>query len=207
MSASYKDKATGTTDGWIHELARAETHAEADMLLQLGNSFDPQRMVEESTIQVLEELRSKFQDYAKAFNDYSAGGARFQEVKIYQLAESAADFMVYRSQVKLLITNAAHGLIQLSYSQNARGAGAVAVDGRSMEQKQVGQTQELLAQVGPFREVYWSFHGERVNTDQLARYYFTEFVRLSRDPGRSRASNQVLLDQIKALLEEKGLRL
>jgi hypothetical protein len=70
-----------------------------------------------------------------------------------------------------------------------------------------GQTQDLLAQVGPFRDVYWTFQGEKVTPEQVAKFYFAEFVRSTRDTRKSKAGNQLLLDQIKALLQEKGLDL
>ena len=46
-----------------------------------------------------------------------------------------------------------------------------------------------------------------MNPEQVARFYFAEYVRVTRDTRRSRATNQLLLDQIKALLQEKGLDL
>jgi hypothetical protein len=70
-----------------------------------------------------------------------------------------------------------------------------------------GQSQDLLAQVGPFRDVLWTFQGEKVSPDQVSKFYFIEFARLTRDNRRSSGKNQLLLDQIKALLQEKGLNL
>lgn len=214
MSASTKEFLP-SQNGWLHDLARAEVHPDAEKLLQLGRAFDPQQLVEESAIDFLTQLRDRFQEHARVFNGYSEGGARFQEVKIYQLAQSAADFMIYRNQIKLVVSNAAHGVIQIAYAQHARGA--MAVDGRAATDARTAapaasalasaQAQDLLAQIGPFRDVYWTFQGERVTADQVARFYFAEFTRMSRETARSRASNQVLLDQIKALLEEKGLQL
>src|SRR4051794_34410541 len=97
--------------GWIHELARTEIYPDAEKLLQLGNSFSPQQLVEESTIDFLTELRECFTEYLKVFNSYSEGGAKFQEIKIYNVAHTAADFMIFRNQVKLVVSNSAHGVI------------------------------------------------------------------------------------------------
>jgi hypothetical protein len=200
-------------NGWIHDLVRAEMHPDAERLLQLGRSFDPQQMVEESTIEFLSELKERFNEYAKLFNAQSDAGARFSEVKVYAVAQTAADFMVYRNQVKLVVSNATHGVIQLSFAHHVRGT--VAVDGLVQNPSSVvppgqvpHQSQELVAQVGPFRDVYWTFQGEKVQPEQVARFYFAEFIKATRDSRRGRtASNQVLLDQIKALLQEKGLEL
>jgi hypothetical protein len=198
--------------GWIHDLAKAEIHPEAERLLQLGRSFDPQQLVEESAIEFLMELKENFLEHARVFNGYSESGTRYQEVKVYGVAQSAADFMVFRSQVKLVVANVAHGVIQLTFAQHVRST--LAVDGQVqtasggvLPQHLMGQSQDLLAQVGPFRDVYWTFQGEKVTPDQVAKFYFAEFVRATRAARRSRPGNQLLLDQIKALLQEKGLEL
>jgi hypothetical protein len=193
--------------GWIHELARAEVHPDAERLLQLGRSFDPQQMVEESTIDFLMELREAFSEYAKVFNAYSETGSRFQDIKVYNIAQTAADFMIFRNQVKLVIANATHGVIQIAFAQHVRGT--LAVDGQISGggSPAASHSQELLAQVGPFRDVHWTFQGEKVTPDQVAKFYFAEFVRATRDNKRSKAGNQMLLEQIKTLLQEKGLDL
>lgn len=199
--------------GWIHELARAEIHPDADQLLQLGRSFDPQQLVEESTIDFLTELREQLTEHVRVFNAYAEGGTRFQEVKIYSVAQTAADFMMFRNQIKLVVSNTAHGVIQLAFAQHVRGT--LAVNGQVQMMAGPGgqavapveQAQDLVAQVGPFRDVSWTFQGEKVTPEQVAKFYFAEFVRVTRDTRRSRVGNQLLLDQIKALLQEKGLDL
>ncbi len=205
----YKDTLPSSQQGWIHELARAEIHPDAEAVLNLGKSFDSQQLVEESTIDFLMELREQFSEFARLFNGYSETGARFQEIKIYNLAQSAADFMMFRNQIKLVLTNHAHGVIQIAFAQHVRGT--LDVNGQIMgaqpQSPVAGQSQELLAQLGPFRDVYWTFQGERVNPEQVAKFYFAEFIRATRDVRRTRAGNQALLDQIKALLTEKGLDL
>ena len=197
--------------GWIHELARAEIHPDAEKLLQLGKSFDPQQLVEESTIDFLTELREQFGEFARVFNNYSENGGRFQDMKVYAVTQTAADFMLFRNQIKLIFSNSAHGVIQISFAQHVRGA--LAIDG--LDQKAMGapgyslggQSQDLLAQVGPFRDIFWTFQGEKVFSEQVSKFYFAEFAKITRGTKRSQAGNQLLLDQIKALLQEKGLDL
>ena len=202
---SFKD-VMPSQQGWIHELARAEVHPDAERLLQLGRSFDPQQLVEESTVDFLTELREYFNDYARIFNAYSEGASRFQELKVYSVAQTAADFMVFRNQIKLIVSNSAHGIIQIGFAQHTRGN--LAMDGQSQAARATtAQAQDLLAQVGPFRDVTWNFQGEKVQPEQVAKFYFAEFARATRENKASKASNQLLLDQIKALLQEKGLDL
>ena len=209
------------SSGWLHELARAEIHPDAEQLLQLGRAFDPQQLIEESAINFLSELRDHFSTYIRIFNGYSEGGGRFQGVKLYSVAQTAADFMVFRNQVKLVASCSAHGVISLAFTHHLRGAlgaeaqfagnsaAAMSTSGNAAMpgMPQHSQVQELLAQIGPFRDVSWTYQGEKVTPEQVARFYFAEFVRATRETRKSRASNQLLLDQIKALLHEKGLDL
>lgn len=210
---SFKD-IMPSQQGWLHELARAEVHPDAEKLLQLGASFDPQQLVEESTIDFLTGLREHLTEFAKVFNAYSDGSTKFQDIKVYSIAQTAADFMMFRNQVKLVVSNAAHGVIQISFAQHVRGT--LNVNGESVQAATAGgarpeavqaSSNELLAQVGPFRDVWWTFQGERVEAEKVAKFYFVEFARMTRDTRRSRTANQLLLDQIKALLQEKGLDL
>jgi hypothetical protein len=196
--------------GWLNELARAEIYPDAEGLLQLERSFDPHQLVEESAIDFLSELREYFNEFVRIFNSYSENNTRFQEIKIYSVAQTAADFMLFRNQVKLIFANTSHGVIQTNFSQHVRGT--VAVDGQSQTvatgSNPIGiQNQELLAQVGPFRDVYWTFQGEKVTPEQVSKFYFAEFAKVTRDLRRSKVGNQLLIDQIKALLQQKGLDL
>jgi hypothetical protein len=193
--------------GWLHQLARAEIHPDAEKFLELGRSFDPQQLVEESAIDFLTELREYFSEFARLFNGYSESGVKFQEIKVYATAQTAADFMLFRNQVKLIFSNSAHGVIQISFAQHIRGTLTVDGQGQNATASSSAQSQELLAQVGPFRDVLWTFQGEKVSPEQVAKYYFVEFAKITRDTRRSRVGNQLLLDQIKALLQEKGLDL
>src|SRR4051812_37836109 len=195
--ASFKDMAP-SPQGWIHELARAEVHPDAERLLQLGRSFDPQQMVEESTIDFLMALREHFNEFARIFNGYSENGARYQDVKVYSIAQTAADFMMFRNGIKMVVSNSAHGVIQLSFAQHVRSTMAVdgQMQGMDPAAQIAGQSQDLLAQVGPFRDVCWTFQGEKVSAEQVAKFYFAEFTRATRDDRRSKAGNQLLLEQI-----------
>lgn len=195
--------------GWIHDLVRGEMNPEAERLIQAAaGGVDPQQRIEESTIEFLTELREEFTEFARIFNGYSEAGTRFQEIKVYSVAQTPADFMVYRNQVKLVVSNASHGVIQIQFAQHQRPAGPTQQTAQIQQTHQTLGAQELLAQIGPFGDVSWTYQGEKVQAAQVARYYLGEFVRVTRDQKRVRSGNQqALLDQIKALLQEQGLNL
>lgn len=202
--ATAKDFQSQNT-GWLHDLARAEVHPEAERLLGLGGGLDPHQLAEESTIQFLMELREKFTEHSRVFNSYSEAGGRFQEVKIFSVAQTPADFMVFRNQIKLVISNSAHGVVTIAFANHNRSA--FSFDGHNPDQgqAQLPSGQELLANVGPFRDIQWMFQGQEINPDKVAKFYFAEFIRSTREKKASKGQNQMLLEQIRTLLQDKGL--
>ena len=185
---------------WIHEIARAEASPEAEALYHLNQSTLPEQAIEESTVDFLTDLRAYFQEYVRIFNSLSDGGKKFSEIKIFNLTQGAADFMLYRNGIKLIIANTTHGVIQISYDKHMVGAVAP-------ENAMTPQSEELLAQFGAFGSVYWTYRSEKVQSDQVAKHFFSEFTRTTREQKRMKPNQKVLLEQIKALLQEQGLGL
>ncbi|MGE4231808.1 MAG: hypothetical protein AB7F43_00620 [Bacteriovoracia bacterium] len=196
---------------WLHELAKNELNPDEASVFNDMGQFDPKQLVEESCIQYLENLRDLFTACANVFNAYSAGEAskqKFSEVKIYGITNTPADFMLFRNNVKLVFSNTAHGIISVSFNQHVRGD--LAVDGASISKENLPESfqksREILAQLGPFMDISWTYQGEKVNPDRLVKYYFIEFVKASRVV-KKQSTNQLLLKQIKALLKDQGIDL
>jgi len=187
---------------WVHELARNELNPEAANIFNSVNQFDPKQIIEESTIGFLQQLRELFQAHARAFNAYSENNAKFSDIKIYGITNTPADFMMFRNNVKLVFANTAHGIVNATFNQHVRKD--LAVDGANNAGRALSQ--DILAQMGPFLDVSWTYQGEKVNPERLVKYYFIEFVKASR-VAKKELPNQLLLQQIKALLQDQGIDL
>lgn len=214
MAVSKNSRALLPADlDWVHELAKNELNPEAANIFNTINQFDPRQIIEESSIDFLEDLRDYFSAYAKVLNGYAENNAKFSEIKIYGITNTAADFMLFRNNVKLVFANSAHGIINATFTYHVRGD--LAVDGANIQRREAasaktGSTKELsqdiIAQIGPFLDVSWTYQGEKVNPEKLVKYYFVEFVKASR-MAKKDSSNQLLLQQIKALLQDQGIDL
>jgi hypothetical protein len=188
----------GLDHGWIHEIARAESSPEAEALYQLTQG-GPQQAIEESTVEFLTDLRAYFQEYVRIFNTLSDAGKKFAEIKIFNLTQGAADFMLYRNGIKLIVANTTHGAIQISYDRHSPVLTA--------SEGAVPQPEELLAHVGAFGKVSWMYRSEKVESEQVAKHFFAEFTRSTREQKKAKPNQKILLEQIKALLQEQGLSL
>jgi hypothetical protein len=178
---------------WLLDLAQAEIHPDAERVLGLSKSFDPTLIIEESAQNFIATLREKMTEYSKFFNHYSNSGTQFQEIKIYSLAQTTTDFMLFRNQMKLTVALAAPGTVQISFSQHLKSTPVLQQQGETT-------TIELQAQMNPFREVFWTYQGEVITAEQVAKYYFSEFIRVSRAQSIAKDSNQKLYDQLRELL-------
>jgi hypothetical protein len=186
--------------GWIHEIARVEGSPEAEALYNMTHGSGPQQAIEESTVDFLTDLRADFQEYVRVFNSLSEAGKKFSEIKIFNLTQGAADFMLYRNGIKLIIANTTHGVVQFSYDRHA-SAGSMNVE------QNIPQADEILAQLGAFGAVNWVYRSEKVDSEQVSKHFFSEFTRMTREQKKVRPNQKVLLEQIKALLQEQGLSL
>ena len=189
------------SSGWIHDLTRAEISPEAEALYHLNQSGTPEQAIEESTVDYLSDLRAYFQEFVRSFNSFSEAGKKFSEIKIFNLTQGAADFMLYRNGIKLIVANTAHGLIQFSYDQHVNASAATKTD------LNIPQAEEILAQMGAFGTVRWTYRSEKVESDQVSKHFFSEFVRMTREQKKIKPNQKILLEQIKALLQEQGLSL
>ena len=178
-----------------------EISPEAEALYHLNRTAATEQAIEESTVDELTDLRAYFQEFTRAFNSFSDAGKKFSEIKIFNLTQGAADFMLYRNGVKLIIANTAHGVIQFSYDQHVNASLATKTD------VNVPQPEEILAQMGAFGAIRWTYRSESVESEQVAKHFFSEFVRTSREQKKVKPNQKVLLEQIKALLQEQGLSL
>lgn len=194
--------------GWIHELARAEVNPEIDSIAHLG-ATGPQQWIEESSVDFLTTLRGQMQEYVRAFNGFSENANRYPDVKIFNLAQGAADFMLYRSGVKLVFTNSAHGIIQIAFQKHQAQA-TVYTQGAAtstIDQSGLPGAEELIAQVGAFGKILWTYRGEKVKPDEVAQYFFSQFARVTRETKKLKPNQQQLLQQIRSLLQDQGLDL
>lgn len=157
---------------WIKRLVRNEVD-----LIQTGSGDlvshqDHRRVVEEATVEFLAILREEFVSCLDLFNSYRGGGHLPNAVKVFNVSNTQADFIIFRNNMKLVVSNPALGVVNLSFISRANGF-------KPTQIKTKREGYDLIAQLFPFNELAWTYHGERVNVDALVRFMFTEFVKSS----------------------------
>ncbi len=162
---------------WVKELVRAEQKMEESGLIEVGAGFDPDRELQASSVAYLVSLKEKFVDAANAFN--SLRGLAIGGVKIYGIAQTESDFMLFRHGFKLIFALKRPGLISVRFQM--QGTGFVAGAAASPQNiEETPSNEDLLeAKWGAFGEILWTYKRLPISDAQLVRYYLSRFIKES----------------------------
>ena len=154
---------------WIKELIAAEHQMEDAGVVDMTAGFDPGRQLEDATVEFLNDLKIAFVEVASAFNQLK--GASIGHIRIYGIAKTKADFMLFRNGYKLIFSMRHAGIITVSYS--------AAVTGYVPGQTKMDDTSQdvLKADWGAFGQLKWKYNDSPIEMDYLIRYYMSRFVR------------------------------
>lgn len=157
----------GKPDSWIVKLAMDERRMEKSGSVDFTNHFQKHVILKDQTLEFLTSLKTAFAKHLDVFNDSrrSPGHA----IKVYRVSGTAKDFMLFRNGVKLIISGLQAGKIQFVFNQYL---------GQVFAPNQKPSV-EIEAAWGAFDQLVWTYRGERIQIEDIVRYFLTEFIRQS----------------------------
>ncbi len=161
---------------WIEKLALEELNMEESGVISLNEHLDPRLFLEESSINFMNNLRDRFEVYVTKFNQYRTSVKGLGQIKIFKIANTVNDFMLFRNSLRLVFSRRATDLISISFLSNGKEIFSPRLRNEDSIQN---QGHEIKAHIGPFNDITWRFRGESFDTDALVRHYLSEFIRLS----------------------------
>jgi hypothetical protein len=186
---------------WIKELVKAEQQMEESGMVDITFGFDPEKILVQETLQFLLQLKDQFIDSSNSFNELKSSA--LGRTKIYGIAKTHADFMLFRNGFKMIFSLKAAGVISIRFNfigasyipgQNPMngalsqhnfvdGAGATSgaanAAASSAANTAAHEEQLLEAKWGPFEEILWTYQGQSFKTTYLVRHYLSRFIRES----------------------------
>lgn len=153
---------------WIRELVVAEQQMEDAGVVDMSAGFDPNRQLEEATLEFLNDLKAAFVEAASAFN--SLKGSTLGQIRIYGISKTKADFMLFRNGYKLIFSMKQPGQVLVSHST----AGAHYLPGQTATP---ANEDYLQAAWGAFGQLIWTYNQLQISLDHLVRFYMSRFVK------------------------------
>jgi len=149
---------------WIKDLVTADQQMEVAGVVDFGCGEDPALLLEDASVDFLQDLKLEFLKVISAFNQLS--GSTIGPIRVYSIAKTKADFMLFRNGAKLIFS-----------LQNGGGV-VVAHQMGSISDEELSRhclTPEPIA----FGQLRWTYQGHIVETDYLIKFYMSQFVRAS----------------------------
>ena len=155
-------------NNWIKELVRTEQDMESKGEIALPDIQPSEKELNEHTMEFMKQLRTAFTTHSALFNHIKGF---LGSLRIYGIANTTADFMLFRNGHKLVFSVQEPGLISVSMKFNDP---FLAKTGSATESADF-----IKGEWGPFNELKWTYNDQRINIDYLIRYYMTAFVKNS----------------------------
>lgn len=163
--------------GWIRELVKAEENMEESGVVEIGSKADNERLLVQESLNFLQNLKNEFVDASSAFNELKT--SPLGRIKIYGIAKTHADFMLFRNGFKMIFSLKAAGQISIRF--NFIGPNYIPSQIPSSQQSNTPMMEEHLieAKVGAFDDIQWSFQGQAVKLPNVIKYHLSLFVKES----------------------------
>lgn len=160
---------------WIENLALDEINMEESGVINFTEHLNPSRILEEASIDFMEDLKELFEIYVTKFNEFRGERDNTRSIKMFKISNTVNDFMLYRNSLKLVVARRSDDVITIGFLSNSGGAFAARI-GYDEGAKAI---HEIKAHVGPFNNINWKFQGENVQKESLVKHYLTEFIKHS----------------------------
>lgn len=159
---------------WIKELVNAEQQMEESGMVDMTYGYDADRMLAHETLQFLLQLKTEFVDASSAFNELKS--SPLGRVKVYGIAKTHADFMLFRNGFKMIFSLKAPGEISIRF--NFIGSNPIPTPGADIGNQLIDE-QIVQAKWGPFGEILWTYQGLPIKLEFMVRHYMTLFLKES----------------------------
>ncbi len=167
---------TNFSSTWIENLALDEINMEESGIINFNEHLNPNKLLEESSIEFMERLKEIFEIALTKFNQFRASSDSSKIIKIFKISNTVNDFMLYRNSLKLVVARRSHDVISLGFLSNSGGLFSARMN---FEESSKSKIHEIKAHVGAFNEITWRFQGEEIKLEALVKHYLTEFIKHS----------------------------
>lgn len=174
---------------WVHDLIKAEEQMEETGVIDFGSNLDPERTMIGAALTLLSQLRHDFNEALDIFNELKMASSG--KIKMYGIAKTHADFMLFRNGFKLIFSLKQPGIISIRThfmnpalpavaSMNFMGNAVT----NNLTSPQFRSEEEVLEMMwGPFNETIWTFKGQPVKVESVVKHYLTKFIHDTANPG------------------------
>lgn len=160
---------------WIKELVRSEQQMESAGLVDFTPFTDTENLVLSASIEFLKEIKAQFIKNANIFNQLK--GNADGSLRVYGIAKTHADFMLFRNGYKLVFNLVQPGKINVAFHHMSTPF--VSSELKNIKSESPVKDGLIEAAWGAFKEVRWVSENKPINKDHLIKFYMRSFIQNS----------------------------
>jgi hypothetical protein len=159
---------------WIENLALEEINMEESGIIHFNDHLDPKLKLEESSINLMDEIRELFEIYIAKFNELRGHhDSGHKQIKIFKISNTVNDFILYRNSLKLVFARKNPDVIMIGFMTSNGQYVPVRIN---QMQSNGQELHEIRADVGAFNKIIWTFQDQPIDKNALVKHYLTEFI-------------------------------
>lgn len=162
---------------WIKELVASEDKSIESGIIDINPQYLQQRLLVQETLNFLIELKDKFTDAITMYNDLKS--SPIGKIKIYTIAQTHGDFMLFRNGYKMIFSLKDPGTIAIRFNFIGSQILSTAQIAESKINSKILDDQFLVAKFKAFNELVWTFQEQEFKVEYLIKYYLSLFTRES----------------------------
>ncbi len=162
---------------WIKELVRSEENMEENGVVEINDSIDQDRTILVETLNFLNQMKTEFIEASNAFNELKTSA--IGRIKVYGIAKTPADFMLFRNGFKMIFSIKQPGQISIRF--NFIGPSFIASQIPTAQTSTAPIMEEHVLESKPlaFGDYQWTFQGQPVRLASVVKFHLSLFVRES----------------------------
>jgi hypothetical protein len=164
---------------WIRDLVKAEEQMEENGVVDLSVGIDSERALLQETLGFLLQMKNQFIETSVAFNELKI--STLGRLKIYGIAKTPADFMLFRNGFKMIFSVKEPGVISIRFnfiSPNQYIPSQIPTM-KASTSTALMEEHEIKAKVGAFGDLTWTFQGLEAKLENIVKYHMSLFIKES----------------------------
>lgn len=162
---------------WIRELVKAEEQMEETGIIDMSPGLNDERALLRESLQFLQQLKNEFIEASNAFNSLKA--SPLGRIKVYGIAKTEADFMLFRNGFKMIFSLRNPGVLSIRFNFFGPQNPTANLAAPTLFNNSLMEESLIEARRGPFGNISWTAQGENIQVAALVRYHLTIFIRES----------------------------
>jgi hypothetical protein len=162
---------------WIKELVESEDRSLESGIIDINPQYLQQRLLVQETLNFLISLKDQFTDAITMYNDLKS--SPIGKIKLYSIAQSHGDFMLFRNGYKMIFSFKDPGSIAIRFNFIGSQILSTSQIAESKINSKILDDQFIVAKMKAFNELVWTFQDQEFKVDYLIKYYLTLFTRES----------------------------